>query len=201
MTTALPSLPLGRPRDLTRDAVILEATLDVLAETGYEGMTVEMVATRARAGKATLYRRWPSKAHLVVAAIASLSDSNLTLSDVPDTGSLRTDLVALKHATDNPNITLKMQILGGLVASLQSDQQLADRVKDDLIRPRSTMMRGLLARAVARGEIDPDRDLDALATLMPAMTFYRCVVLNEPVTVESQECLVEELLLPAAGVR
>jgi len=201
VSSATTTLPLGRPRDLTRDAVILQAALDVLAETGYEAMTVEMVATRAKAGKATLYRRWPSKAHLVVAAVASLSHSNVTLSDVPDTGSLRGDLLALKHASDTTSVTLKMQILGGLVASVQGDPQLGDIVKEELIRPRSEIMSGLLVRAVERGEIDPDRDLDSLALLMPAVTFYRCVVLNEPVTLESQQRLVEEILLPAAGVR
>ena len=63
---------LGRKRDHTRDPEILDVALDVLAETGYDGMTIDMVATRAKAGKATLYRRWPSKADLVLDAVACM---------------------------------------------------------------------------------------------------------------------------------
>ena len=86
---------LGRKRDHTRDPEILDAALDVLAETGYDGMTIDMVAARAKAGKATLYRRWPSKAELVIDAVACMKAGDLDLDDLPDTGTLRGDLVAM----------------------------------------------------------------------------------------------------------
>ena len=69
---------LGRKRDHTRDPEILDAALDVLAETGYDGMTIDMVAARAKAGKATLYRRWPSKAELVIDAVACMKQGDFT---------------------------------------------------------------------------------------------------------------------------
>ena len=69
-TPATPGRP-GRKRDHSRDPEILQCTIDVLAETGFEGMTIEMVAARAKAGKATLYRRWASKGELVVDAVDS----------------------------------------------------------------------------------------------------------------------------------
>src|ERR1700710_1308083 len=84
---------LGRKRDHSRDPEILQAALDVLAENGYDGMTIDMVAARAKAGKATLYRRWPSKGHLVVDAIACMKRSDAALAALPDTGTLRGDLV------------------------------------------------------------------------------------------------------------
>ncbi|GAA4680520.1 TetR/AcrR family transcriptional regulator [Frondihabitans cladoniiphilus] len=193
--------PVGRRRDPERDAAIVQATLDVLAETGYEGMTVDMVASRAKAGKATLYRRWPSKAHLVVGAIASLTETNVTLSDVPDSGSFTADLATMKKASGHSNIGLKMQILAGLTPSLASDPELAAIIREQLIAPRTTLMRGLLLRAVERGEIAPDRDLDALALIVPSMMFYRCAVLGQPVTLESHQSLIDEILLPAVGLR
>ena len=70
---------LGRKRDHTRDPEILDAALDVLAETGYDGMTIDMVAARAKAGKATLYRRWSSKTELVLDAVACMKSSDLDL--------------------------------------------------------------------------------------------------------------------------
>src|SRR3954452_15398565 len=89
---------LGRRRDHTRDAEILDAALDVLAETGYDGMTVDMVAARAKAGKATLYRRWPSKPDLVLDAVACMKANDVDLTALPDTGTLRGDLVAMIKA-------------------------------------------------------------------------------------------------------
>jgi AcrR family transcriptional regulator len=88
------SVRLGRKRDHTRDPEILAAAIDVLAETGFEGMTIDMVAARAKAGKATLYRRWPSKADLVLDAVACMKAGTVP-AVVPDTGTLRGDLIAL----------------------------------------------------------------------------------------------------------
>src|SRR3954451_7303832 len=87
----------GRPRDETRDAVILTATLQVLAEVGYDRLTIDAVATKAKASKATVYRRWTGKATLVVDAIQTLKPKPAGDGEVPcywpDTGSLRGDLI------------------------------------------------------------------------------------------------------------
>src|SRR3954447_6644599 len=80
----------GRPRDESRDAVILAATLEVLADVGYDRLTMDAVAARAKASKATLYRRWTNKVTLVIEALQHAKSPT----DVPDTGSLREDLLA-----------------------------------------------------------------------------------------------------------
>src|SRR3990170_4095168 len=104
---------LGRKRDHTRDAYILEAALEVLAETGYDGMTIDMVAARARAGKATLYRRWPSKAELVIDAVACLKKDDYHPANLPDTGTLRGDLVAMIKPHTIEDGERKLQIVAG----------------------------------------------------------------------------------------
>src|ERR1700709_873862 len=93
--TAEHSTKLGRKRDHTRDPEILDAAIEVLAETGYDGMTIDMVAARAKAGKATVYRRWSSKAELVIDAVACMKSADVDPATLPDTGTLRGDLVAM----------------------------------------------------------------------------------------------------------
>src|ERR671916_417754 len=119
---------LGRKRDHSRDPEILEAALDVLPEVGYEGMTVDMVATRAKAGKATLYRRWPSKADLVIDAVACMKQSDLAPEKLPDTGTLRGDLVAMIKPHSIEDGERKLRVLAGVVSMLSRDPQLADAV-------------------------------------------------------------------------
>src|SRR6187397_2503070 len=86
----------GRRRDDSKDDAILEAARELLAERGFDGMTMDAVADRAGAGKATLYRRWPSKVELTVDAIVCGRGVATTIDDIPDTGSLRGDLLSVK---------------------------------------------------------------------------------------------------------
>src|SRR4051794_7036973 len=86
----------GRRRDEAKDDAILLATRELLAERGFDGMTMDAVADRAGAGKATVYRRWPSKVQLTIDAIVCGRGVPLSADDVPDTGSLRSDLLAVR---------------------------------------------------------------------------------------------------------
>src|SRR3954469_17695240 len=86
----------GRRRDESKDDAILLATRELLAERGFDGMTMDAVADRAGAGKATVYRRWPSKVQLTVDAVVCARGIPMTIDDVPDTGSLRSDLLAVR---------------------------------------------------------------------------------------------------------
>jgi AcrR family transcriptional regulator len=190
--------PLGRKRDESRDPEILRAALDELAESGYERMTMDAVAARARTGKATIYRRWPSKAQLVVDAIASTGDKSITVADIPDTGSLRGDLLALADAGLREENSGKLRILAGLISALPRNPDLAAIVGERLVTPRTTLMRELLERAVARGEVAPGRDLGMLALTGPAMTVYRVMITNEPMDRAFYAAMVDEILLPMA---
>lgn len=116
----------GRKRDHGRDGPILDAALAVLAESRYEGMTVDMVAARAGAARATVYRRWATKADLVLAAAARLSETDVGLDQLPDTGSLRGDVVAMFVPDTADDQQLRLKVLTGLLLLSKTDRRLAE---------------------------------------------------------------------------
>jgi len=124
METSALAPKLGRKRDHTRDPEILEAALDVLAETGYDRMTVDMVAARAKAGKATVYRRWASKAELVVDAVACMKRVDVDSETLPDTGTLRGDLIAMMKPHTIVDAEKKLRVMAGLVSMLAENPEL-----------------------------------------------------------------------------
>jgi len=197
--TAVPS-KLGRKRDHTRDPEILEAALEVLAETGYEGMTIDMVAARAKAGKATLYRRWASKNELVIDAVACMKSASLDLNALPDTGTLRGDLIAMIKPHSIQDSERKLQIMAGLTSMLAKAPELASAANEAIVEPRASANRFLMRRAMERGEISSDIDVDALALISPSMAAYRTLILRKPVDREFLISMIDNVVLPAAGI-
>ncbi|WP_396641687.1 TetR/AcrR family transcriptional regulator [Microbacterium sp.] len=190
----------GRKRDHSRDPEILQAAIDILAEEGFDGMTIDMVATRAKAGKATLYRRWPSKAELVLDAIGCMKAADLSPATLPDTGTLRGDLIGMITSRTAEDAERRLRVMAGVAALLTREPELTDAASAVLMAPRIAAIRGLLERALARGEIRADADLDALAELLPAMAAFRGLVERKPIDREYQISLIDGILLPAAGV-
>jgi len=151
----------GRPRSEEAHQAILDATLALLSEQGYSALTVEGVAVRAGVGKATIYRRWPSKLPLVVEAFGGLP----AFEDV-DTGDLRSDLCGmLRKYLDQFNATSLAVILPSIIGERLHNPEFAE-VIDPLLRNRRQPLRRALERAVARGEIAPDIDLDLAADVI-----------------------------------
>ncbi|KQR51876.1 AcrR family transcriptional regulator [Leifsonia sp. Leaf336] len=192
---------LGRKRDHSRDADILDAALEVLAETGYDRMTMDMVAARAKAGKATVYRRWASKGEMVVEAVACMKKNDIDFEHLPDTGTLRGDLVAMikPHAIEDGE--RKLQIMAGLTSMLARDPDLVDAVTAAIVEPRASLNRLFMRRAIERGEISADTDVDTLAMIVPSMTAYRVLILQQPVDRDYLLSLIDGVLLPAVGIR
>lgn len=190
----------GRKRDHSRDPEILRAAIDVLAEEGFDGMTIDMVATRAKAGKATLYRRWPSKAELVLDAIGCMKSADLSPDKLPDTGTLRGDLIGMITPRTAEDAERRMRVMAGVAALLSREPELTEAASAVLMSPRIVAIRGLLERALARGEIRADADLDMLARLLPALAAFRGIVERKPIDREYQITLIDGILLPAAGV-
>jgi AcrR family transcriptional regulator len=197
-TSAAPdTTKLGRKRDHTRDSQILEAAIEVLGETGYEGMTIDMVAARAKAGKATLYRRWASKEELVIDAVASMKRSSLEAEGVPDTGTLRGDLVAMIKTPAIEAGERNFQVMAGVMTMLAKHPDLADTAYAAIMEPRTVINRLILQRAIHRGEISAETDVESLAVVTQAMASFRVLVLRKPITREFFLSIVDGIIMPA----
>lgn len=192
---------LGRKRDPSRDQDILDAALDVLVESGYDGMTVDMVAARAKAGKATLYRRWPSKGELVLDAVACMKANEVDLDALPDTGTLRGDLVAMIRPPSIRDAERKLRVMSGIASMLSDNPALADAAHAALVEPRAAINRVFFERAIARGEIPADVDVEKLCLIGPALVAYSVIMLQRPVDREFLVSNIDKVILPAAGVR
>nr|WP_315266219.1 TetR/AcrR family transcriptional regulator [Microbacterium lemovicicum] len=192
---------LGRKRDESRDPEILDAALDVLAETGYDGMTIDMVAARAKAGKATLYRRWSSKEDLVIDAVARMKSGDLNLSSPPDTGTLRGDLVAMVKSPTLKNAEHRLKVMAGIMSMIARNPELAAVAHAALIEPRAAANRLIFQRAIDRGEIPADADLEMLSTLGAAIVNFRSLMLQQPVDRDFMIRTIDQVVLPAAGLR
>ena len=191
---------LGRKRDHTRDAEILAAAVDVLADTGYDGMTIDMVAARAKAGKATVYRRWASKAELVIDAVACMKAVDLDPAHLPDTGTLRGDLLAMIRPHTIEDAQRKLKIMGGLMSLIERDPGLSEAVTAAIVEPRASANRTFIRRAIERGEIPADCDVETLALITPSMAAYRSLILRKPVDRDFLVSLIDGVLLPAMGL-
>jgi AcrR family transcriptional regulator len=191
---------LGRKRDHTRDPEILAAAMDVLAETGYDGMTMDMVASRAKAGKATVYRRWSSKGELVLDAIACMKAGDIDYDNLPDTGTLRGDLIAMIKPHSIQDAKRKLQVMAGVVSMLSRSPELADAANAALVEPRAKVNRILMQRAIDRGEISADCDIETLALISPSMAAYRVLILRKPVDRAFLLSLIDGVILPAVGL-
>ena len=191
---------LGRKRDHTRDPEILDAALEVLAETGYDGMTIDMVAARAKAGKATMYRRWPSKSDLVIDAVACMKNSDIDFDRLPDTGTLRGDLIAMMKAPSIKDSATKLKIMAGLVSMLTRNPELADAANTAMVEPRAAVNRIFFTRAIERGEISPDCDIEMLSLVSASMVAYRALILRKPVDRAFLISIIDGVLMPACGI-
>jgi AcrR family transcriptional regulator len=187
----------GRKRDLTRDGAILDAALEVLAEVGYEGMTMDMVATRAKAGKATVYRRWASKPELVLDAVARMKRAQVDLDQLPDTGSLRGDLVALARQEPEEDAERRLKVMGGLASLEAHELGLGEASGAAVIEPWIEANRTLISRAIERGEFSPEADVETLARVVPSMGGYRALVERRSFNGDFFVELIDSVLLPA----
>jgi AcrR family transcriptional regulator len=186
-----------RPRvEGERESQILEAALDLLARVGYDRMTMDAVASEARAGKATLYRRWTSKSSLVVDAILCSKES-LQVPDV-DTGSLREDLVQMACSHGGLSDERSAQVMAGVVTALHHDPDFADEFRSRVVAPKIEATRAVFERARARGEITADLDLDLLSPALAGIILHRSFVLGLPADDKTVTRVVDEIILPAA---
>ncbi len=189
--------PLGRKRDHSRDAKILEATLEVLSEVGVAGLTMDLVAARAGAGKATIYRRWASKTELFIDAVAHLKRIQVDLESLPDTGTLRGDLLGLFKPQSIEETEHRLKIMAGVASLLSQDHTLAEDANAAVIQPWAEAHFALMQRAVKRGEISEDADIETVSQVLPSMAAYRTLVQRKPFDQDFLLSMVDGVILPA----
>ena len=185
-----------RPRvEGEREREILDATLDVLTDVGYDLLTMDAVANRAKASKATLYRRWRGKPELVVAAVMCHHSAP---GAVPDTGSLRGDLLAAYCGTGGLNDPRAQAVLTAVVTAMGRDPEFAEVYRRDFIGPKIAVSRAVYERARERGEVHPDTDLNVLGPALAGIVLHRAFLLGENVTPDLVGRVLDEVILPAA---
>jgi AcrR family transcriptional regulator len=185
-----------RPRiEGERENAIFDATLRMLATNGYDRLTMDAVAAEARASKATLYRRWQTKADLVVDALVWLK--SCMPHDIPDTGSLRSDLLSVACTEGGLTDPMPRAVFGALITAMQRDEALGVAFKERFRAPLEERNEVMLSRARARGEIADDVDLSLIGSLLPAIVIFRALTLNEDVEPAMIEQIVDQVVLPA----
>jgi AcrR family transcriptional regulator len=169
--TVADALPRGRPRDAHIDRAVVAAVLEVLRTRGYQAVTMAGIARKVKRSRASIYRRWPSKAYLVADCIVS----TLGASPAPDTGELRRDLAAAVGTLQRAFAGPLRQALPGLVADMAHDARLARAVRRQVLAPRRQSMREALERAQRRGEARVALDWDLLLDLLAGPFYFRAL--------------------------
>jgi AcrR family transcriptional regulator len=168
----------GRPRNADNDTAILEAATAILFEKGYAGLTIDGVASVAGVSRPTIYRRWSSKPELVIAALAHRTGVAIP---VPNTGSVRRDLMAVqRHQIKEFNNPVSRRVTSGLVADVAIDPELADLYLREYASPRRTSVWRALQRGVDRDELRAGIDFAFVSDLLIGPLFMRSVVWGQP---------------------
>ena len=167
----------GRPRDISTQQSILQATRETLLEQGYAGLTMGGVAARAGAGKATIYRWWPTKGQLVLEATAE----NLAIGLVPDTGNTRKDLLAAaKQLIKTFTNELASIVINAVVANLDDDPDFTMAFMVNWVLPWRESAEEALRRGIARGDLPAKTDTSFLLDVVVGTVYQRAIVLREP---------------------
>ncbi|RIJ48511.1 TetR/AcrR family transcriptional regulator [Clavibacter lycopersici] len=192
----------GRPVDRSGDAAILAAALDLVAERDYDGMALDEVAARTGRAKTTIYRRWATKEDLVLAAIRSVGRPP-EAETMPDTGSLRDDLLAVVDSGWLGGPDRRAAVFAGLAPAMRGSERLAGAIRSEVTDPYVEVYGRLLRRAIERGEAPARSDaaISLLAEVVPTMSTQRLAAGRGPVRREFFVAVIDEVLLPALGIR
>ncbi|MEH2350187.1 MAG: TetR/AcrR family transcriptional regulator [Nostoc sp.] len=191
------NVPSGRPRSIHADQAILQATLDLLAEVGYQSMSIEAIASRAGVGKTTIYRRYTSKEELVADAIENLRNDLA----IPDSGSFWGDMdILINNAAKKIDSPLGRQTLALIISTASSNPQFAEVYWTKYTKVRREALSKVLKRAKSRGEIHKDADIELVIDLLSGSLYYALIFkpITEPVEAYMRRTM--NLLLKGIGV-
>ncbi len=184
-----------RPRvEGDRVLEILEATLEVLADVGYDRLTMDAVAARAKASKATLYRRWTNKVSLVIDALVHSKGPHTA----PDTGTLRGDLEAVFCGLGGLSDQHSVAVFGSVVTALTRDPAFAEAFRRDVLEPKLAGSRAIWERAAARGELREGLDLDLFEPALAGIVLHRVFVMGEVPDPDLITRVIDQIIVPSA---
>jgi AcrR family transcriptional regulator len=178
-----------------REDEILEAAVDLLLELGYDRLTMDAVAKKAHASKATLYRRWESKPELVIDALSRAK--KMPEPRPADTGTLRGDLLSMfcgEHGMSNQRAS---HVMGALITAVSTDPEFARLFRERFIGPKVALAADIYERAIERGEISADVDLEIIVPALAGVCLHRMYVMGIPPDDDVIERVVDHLILPA----
>jgi AcrR family transcriptional regulator len=176
------------------EAALLEAAWEELAEVGFAKLTMESVAARARTGVAVLYRRWPNKDSLVMAAIRHYGTTRPV--EIPDTGSLRGDMFALLGTVNDARSPLTVVATATFAGLLASTGLTPAEVRAQIMGDRPFWSQEIFRRAYERGEIDPDTIPAAVLTMPFDLLRHDLLMTLKPLPADRITAIVDELFLP-----
>ena len=176
-----------------REAELLEVTLRLLQQEGYDGLTLDAVAATARASKATVYRRWPTKAELVLAAFI---EGVRQVAVAPETGTLRGDLMQLAEVCCD-QAREHASTMRAVMVEVSRNPALNDVMQHQFLDQRKALIDHVLGQAVDRGEIDAAAITEDLWDVMPGYLIFRSIWSANPPTPHTIQALVDDVMMPS----
>ena len=176
----------------SREAELLAVTLQLLQEHGYDRLTLDAVATTARASKATLYRRWPTKAELVLAAFI---EGTRQVAVLPNTGTLRGDLLSLGESIRD-HASAHAGTIRAVMVETSRNAALDAMMQKQFLDQKKALMGDVLAQAVARGEIDASAVSEDLWDVLAGYLIYRTVLTGRSPSRRTVHDLVDNMIIP-----
>jgi AcrR family transcriptional regulator len=188
----------GRQPSPATARAILDATRELLASGGVEGLTVENVAARSGIAKTTIYRRWRSKDELALAVLIAMVEEQAAA--VSDLGNARAELVAfVGHAIEILRTTLMGRVMQGIVSELAAHPELAQAFQERVVARRVEELTRILERGIERGDIRADADIGMANELLFGPIYYRLFLSGKPLTNDLAETLVDAFLAWVGG--
>jgi AcrR family transcriptional regulator len=192
-TTGKDERPSG-PRSEAREQAILDAALELLMEVGYDRLSMDALAERAHAGKATIYRHWSGKAQVVAEAVRRLKGDGAAA--FPSTGSLRGDLLAAMDQISCSATEADAAIICGVMSAMRSDPELAELVRTQVLDKKKGEFNGIIERAVRRGELPEGGSATLVEEVISALLINRLAIQGLSIDKEFAVHVVDDVVLP-----
>ncbi|HEY8893127.1 MAG TPA: TetR/AcrR family transcriptional regulator [Clostridium sp.] len=185
---------LGRPVDKQRDLAILKAALELVAEQGYDSVTMDAIALRAHAGKATLYRRWKSKPYLMAEAITLMMPCEQKVNHKRCTDNLRDYLCELLSIYFGIRDAVRQKVMLSIATAISRDKLLSKAIRLDCITNQTSIFSDAIEYNINK-KLE-GQQLKLLADVGPALLFYQLIITGKPIKIEYVEHIVDDLIIP-----